>query len=138
MSMRAGKEREAASAAREHLNEPVTADGLKKAWNEFAKAHSSEPALSNAMNKYLPEQAPDGRWLVAVDSVVTSNLLMSEFEQLIPYLRKALRNDDFNINVTISSNGIPPEYWSDTQVLNQLLENPEFAEFYNFLHLTMR
>lgn len=118
--------------------QPVTVEALRSAWLEFAKAHSAEPAICNAMNKFVPEQAPDGRWVVVVDSTVTYNLIYAEFEQLIPYLRHNLGNDEFQLNISISSNGIGPEYWSDTQVLNHMLEDPAFAEFYKVMHLTMR
>lgn len=139
LSMRANKEHDSTAAnAVQHRNEPVTAEALSNAWLEFAKAHSAEPAICNAMNKFVPEQAPDGRWIVAVDSTVTSNLLAAEFDQLLPYLRNSLRNDDFTVNIIINSNGIGPEFWSDTQVLNHLLEEPSFAEFYKLMHLTMR
>lgn len=117
---------------------PVTVEALHNAWLEFAKAHSGEPAICNAMNKFMPQQAPDGRWVVVVDSTVTSNLINAEFEQLIPYLRQTLGNDEFRLKISISSNGIGPEYWSDTQVLNHMLEDPAFAEFYKVMHLTMR
>ncbi len=126
------------AASRQPRLQPVTAGSLREAWLSFAKLHSTEPAICNAMNKFLPEQAPDGRWVVVVDSTVTSNLIQAEFEQLIPFLRNALSNDEFSLNLSISSNGIGPEYWSDSQVLSHMLEDPAFAEFYKVMHLTMR
>ncbi|MFG6385475.1 MAG: DNA polymerase III subunit gamma/tau [Muribaculaceae bacterium] len=137
LSMQVNKAADTADKA-VHRSEPVTAEALSKAWLDYSKAHSAEPAISNAMNKFVPELAPDGRWVVVVDSVVTSNLIGAEFEKLVPYLRDSLRNDDFNLNINISSNGIGPEFWSDTTLLNHMLESPDFAEFYRIFHLTMR
>ena len=108
LSMQVNKAADTADKA-VHRSEPVTAEALSKAWLDYSKAHSAEPAISNAMNKFVPELAPDGRWVVVVDSVVTSNLIGAEFEKLVPYLRDSLRNDDFNLNINISSNGIGPD-----------------------------
>ncbi len=90
------------------------------------------------MAKSVPEAAPDGRWVLAVDSAVSRNLIASHLDTLIPHMRDALRNDAFNLHIRVTDTGLGPEFWSDTQVLAHLMERPAFAQFFKTFNLTLR
>lgn len=138
LSMRGATHNDAAASASASLRaEPFTPEAVTAAWTAFAEAHGAEPALAAAMRKFVPE-LKDGKWDVGVDSIVTANLLQSQLDHLMPHMRDALRNDSFDLHFTILNQGvIPPEYWSDTQVLQHMLEDPDFAAFYKKMHLTV-
>ncbi len=127
----------AAAIGATHRDTPVTAKGVKKAWLDFGNAHSAEPALSNLIKKVAPRHSEGNRWEVEVDSQVTANLLTDHLEELMPYLRDRLANDDFTLGITVSSAGLGPEFWSDSQVLQHLMQNKTFADFYKKFHLTL-
>ncbi len=117
--------------------EPYTAEQVARAWTQYAQEHRDEPAVSNAMAKFIPVTTDSGAsWTVTVDSTVTSNLFAAEFDRLIPYMRNTLGNDTFTLSVNVRAGNMGPEYWSDSQVLAHLLKQETFSEFYKFMHLT--
>lgn len=119
-------------------DEPFTSAQVADAWKAYAAARPSEPPLVSLMAKSVPEAAPDGRWVLAVDSAVSRNLIASHLDTLIPHMRDALRNDAFNLHIRVTDTGLGPEFWSDTQVLAHLMERPAFAQFFKTFNLTLR
>ena len=140
LSMHGNKPAEAttSASAMQGRHEAFTPEALKAAWDAYRQAHTSEPAMANAMAKYSPQITDSGQWALVVDSVVTSNMINAALDDLLPYLRNALRNDDFSFKTVVKSEGLGPEFWSDSQVLTHMLNDKDFAEFYSFMKLTMR
>lgn len=116
-----------------------TPDDVASAWQQYADAHRSEPAVSNAMKKFSPRPTDNPAvWKLTVDSTVTANLLAGELDKLMPHMRNSLKNDSFTLNIDVNAGTMGPEYWSDTQVLANLMQQQQFADFYKLMHLTMR
>ncbi len=131
----AAPETKSSSALR---REPFSPQNVADAWRAYAEAHKNEPPLTSLMAKSAPEPAPDGRWALIVDSQVSKNLINSHLDTLLPHMRDALHNDAFDIHVRVTDTGLGPEFWSDSQVLAHLMQNPAFAEFYKTFGLTLR
>ena len=116
---------------------PFTEQMMKEAWLQTAASFSTEPALANLLKKFVPETAPDGRYVLVVDSQGTQAYISDRLDQIMPRMRDALANDDFTFVFSVHAVELAPEFWSDTQVVNHLMKNPEFAEFYKYFGLSL-
>ncbi|MDE6334725.1 MAG: hypothetical protein K2L77_08790, partial [Muribaculaceae bacterium] len=67
----------------------------------------------------------------------SAKLLDDNIEQLLAYIRNAVRNDSWSLHTEIHSAGLGPEFWSDSQVLKHLLADEDFAKFYADFHLKL-
>ena len=116
---------------------PFTPLMVKDAWAEVARSFKTEPALSSLLKRFSPEEAPDGRYVLVVDSGGTKDYIAGRLDQIIPRMRDALCNDDFNFVFSVHQVGLAPEFWSDSQVIQHLMKNPEFAAFYKQFGLSL-
>ena len=116
---------------------PFTDQMMKEAWRKVADTFKNEPVLFNLLNKFVPEIAPDGRTVLVVDSNGTQNFLEERLDHILPRMRDELVNDEFSFIFSIKEVALSPEFWSDTQVVNHLLQNPDFAEFYKTFGLSL-
>lgn len=83
----------------------------------------------------MPGSEPDA-WIVKVEQ--SAALLLNDIiDELLAYVRNALRNDSWSLHTEIHSSGLGPEFWSDSQVLKHLLADEDFAKFYNDFHLKL-
>jgi len=137
LSMHASHTATAANDASHTRAEAFTAVQVIDAWHTFGKLHSAEPALATLIEKFTP--APGERhaeWSVTLDRTA-ARLLETRIDELMEYLRNAIRNDSFVLRINIQEAGLGPEFWSDSQVLKHLLADEAFAKFYKDFHLKL-
>lgn len=120
-----------------HRGRPFTEQMMKDAWAKLPEEFASEPALANMLKKFVPELAPDGRYVLVVDSNGTQSYISDRLEEIMPKMRDALVNDDFTFAFSVKEVSLSPEFWSDTQVLSHIMQNPDFAAFYNHFGLSL-
>ena len=139
-AMRIGAQNRTANEAKPIVTRtrPFTEQMVKDAWAQVSQSFAAEPALASLLSKFSPELAPDGRYVLVVDSDGTREYLAGRLEQIMPKMRDALCNDIFAVAFSVKSVGLSPEFWNDSQVLAHLMENPEFAQFYKEFGLTLR
>ena len=131
----AAKDAAATVAAR---SEPYSEEAVRAAWEAFIKINSARPALVSELAKSYPVHAQNGAWVSVVDSQATGQLFTRHLDELIPFMRNQLRNDSFTFEIKVSSTGLGPEYWSDSQVLQHLLEHDDFKQFFASFNLSLR
>lgn len=116
---------------------PFTEQQLQNAWSDMASAFNSEPALQGILRKFSPIIAPDSRNVLVVDSHGTQEYIEERIDDIIVKMRDLLDNDLFVLSFSVKEMALAPEFWSDSQILSNMLQNAEFAEFYNFFGLSL-
>lgn len=123
------------TAAPKTRTSPFKQENLTGAWLSYAALHNKENALVTAMHSSQPKLS-GGNICVEVTKA-TLPILQESLDNIIRFLREKLDNDSVVIDFVQKGDALEPKYWNDTQVVNHLLENAEFKEFYDLLKLTL-
>ncbi len=138
LSIHGSRAAQADEASAHSRREAYTAAQVLDAWKAFgAQREKTMPALSTLIRNItpMPGSEPDA-WIVKVEQ--SAALLLNDIiDELLAYVRNALRNDSWSLHTEIHSSGLGPEFWSDSQVLKHLLADEDFAKFYNDFHLKL-
>lgn len=81
--------------------EPVTDQGLRQAWHEFAATHPEHRILSSSMRSTLPVRTGETSFAVTVGHPAHAQAFESAMSELMEYLRSSLRNDALTLEVRI-------------------------------------
>lgn len=86
--------------------EPIDFDELKMSWRRFASEMKSQgmETIYNAMIKRDPKPISETHYLMEVDNLIQVSLVNADMEKLTTYMRKALKNFDFFLEVKETEN----------------------------------
>ncbi|MBP5498291.1 MAG: DNA polymerase III subunit gamma/tau [Muribaculaceae bacterium] len=84
---------------------PFTAEELIAAWNDYIAKNSHEKVVINTMRTSLPQRIDDDTYQIVVESEVQVNFIENSKSKILKFLRKALKNDFFALNVVVSQAG---------------------------------
>lgn len=121
--------------------EALTAEGVRKAWLEYADALTSEQVLASAMRTCLP--VPDGEshdetFKVAYESPAQAEVLEKWLPVITRELAGKLHNPDLRFRPEQVSGKGSPLAWTERQVLDHLLStNENLSELVDRLKLTL-
>ncbi len=125
-------------ATSHNRREQYDARQVLDAWRAFGALKEKElPALFTLINNFTPAPSEIAdSWVIKLDPAAAIQL-NDNIDELVAYIRNALRNDAWSLRTEIQSSGLGPEFWSDSQVLKHLLADESFAKFYNDFHLKL-
>lgn len=108
--------------------EPVTPDGVARAWQKYIDDHPKDFALIQIMSAAKPELV-NGHYQLAL-SVANSTLMSGAVDQVIAHMRVTLRNDAFTFILNTIEGELPPEFWNERKIFDHMLaKSPTFTAF---------
>lgn len=130
--------KEAAAAALGQRHQPYDTPEVHAAWQAYIVKNEHRPAIKSELLASFPTRTDGDLWTTVVGSHATADLFAKEMDSLIPFMRQQLANDAFNLEIRVDSQELGPKYWSDTKVLQHLVEErQEFAQFCKAFRLTL-
>ncbi len=123
---------QATDAARTVRTQPFTLEQLKAAWQGYIEQHQHERALVTTMSYAQPQ--PGGsveQYVVVVGSSAEQKNMDEHKEELLRFLKDALKNDQLVVDVKVSEVPIDtPKILSPREIVEGIKQNnPQFTQF---------
>jgi len=127
-----------AGAADNIREQPYTSDSLNRAWQGYIQAHPTEHILINTMRASYPAQIDGDRYKMMVENEMQRNVIDQSMSSLLGFVRDALKNDRFTLEVEINQGESSPHTWNEREVLDHMLQSiPSLRGFIDDLGLTL-
>lgn len=98
-------------------------------WSAVAKAFPADPLLTSVLVAVKPERKSPTRFAVATGTEMQAEIVRKALPDVLAKLRDGLENDEVEIEVTVCEGEMPPQFWTEQQVLEHLLKSsPAVAE----------
>lgn len=115
--------------------EPFTKEQLKEKWNAFLPRLNDRPSLKATLTT-LPEIQEDYTLVLAIESRIQDELLVTVKPELISWLRKELRNSKINLKTVITEIKREKMFYSDIEKFQEMAsKNPNLALLKKSLNL---
>lgn len=112
-----------------HHNKACTDDDILSAWKDSLSKLQGDPMLMSVAQMADADVA-DNKLRLTVPASVQADMLTSEKDHLIGMLRKALDNDDIDMEICLDDSRLDPAYWTEKRVLENMLRSyPMMAEY---------
>ncbi|MDE6135103.1 MAG: hypothetical protein K2F79_05970, partial [Muribaculaceae bacterium] len=99
------------------------------AWRKCTGAFTSEPVLRSALSVARPEHANGHTYVLTVTNNMQVDALEKELSSITAMMRDLLRNDAVNFTVRLSQAELPPQFWTEKQVLDHMVaHHPAIVE----------
>lgn len=93
-------------------------------------ARPTERILVNTMRASFPQCKDGTSYIMMVENEKQAELMMQSMPELLAFVRDAVRNDNFTLEVEINQGEASPHTWNDREVMNHMLETiPALSEF---------
>ncbi len=133
-SMEIKKEMEAQpkTATVETRHNAYSDEDMAKAWDECTAAFLKEPVVYNTLLAVKPERQGADEFKLGVGSSIQVDILEGKIGDISRRLRDALSNDDIKLKVEILEGELPPAFWTEDQVLQDIIKrHPQVEQFMN-------
>lgn len=120
--------------------EPLTADGVRRAWLSFADAHTSEHVLASTLRTCLPQKSDEDAVMfkISYESPAQADTLDKWLPVLTRELAAKLRNPDLRFVTELVSGEGSPLAWTEKQVLEHLMgQNENVRKLVESLRLSL-
>ena len=120
-------------------NEAFTPEAVAKAWQDFINANSKgRQVLTTVMQAARPMPAGQGRWVLVLSNQAQLEMVNESLGEVLSFMRDALRNDSFSVEMTVENGEPTPEIWSRAELLRHMAEDSsDFRDFIKEFHLTL-
>jgi DNA polymerase-3 subunit gamma/tau len=123
---------QAADATRTVRTQPFTLEQLKAAWQGYIEQHQHERALVTTMSYAQPQPGGSAeQYVVVVGSSAEQKNMDEHKEELLRFLKDALKNDQLVVDVKVSEVPIDtPKILSPREIVEGIKQNnPQFSQF---------
>ena len=123
---------QATDAARTVRTQPFTLEQLKAAWQGYIEQHQHERALVTTMSYAQPQPGGSAeQYVVVVGSSAEQKNMDEHKEELLRFLKDALKNDQLVVDVKVSEVPIDtPKILSPREIVEGIKQNnPQFTQF---------
>ena len=99
------------------------------AWSALTRAFPTEPMLTSVLVAVKPERKSAVCYVVTTGTEMQADIVRKAMPDVLKRLRDTLENDAVTIEVSVCEGDIPPEFWTEQQVLEHMLKtSPAVAE----------
>ena len=92
--------------------------------------------LVNTMKSCLPKLTDPRTFVVSVDSQIQVNVINEHLYELMTFLQKSLKNNQFSMQLRVNQPGEKEIIFSPKDVLMKMIEkNPDIKNFYDTFDL---
>lgn len=134
----AAPQQAAQGAAPTHRTDPFTTEKLQAAWQGFMNANPTRHILVNTMRASYPTLMDGVRYQVMIENEKQREELLAAMPELLRYMRDALSNDLFDIELELNQGEASPHTWNERQVLEHMASaNPGLRSFISDYGLTL-
>ncbi len=123
---------QATDATRTVRTQPFTLEQLKAAWQGYIEQHQHERALVTTMSYAQPQPGGSAeQYVVVVGSSAEQKNMDEHKEELLRFLKDALKNDQLVVDVKVSEVPIDtPKILSPREIVEGIKQNnPQFTQF---------
>lgn len=132
----AAPEQQAPTVQQEVLDTPFTEEALNAAWLAYTQTIPTEVVLVNTMKSCLPKLTDPRTFVVSVDSQIQVNIINEHLYELMTFLQKSLKNNQFSMQLRVNQPGEKEIIFSPKDVLMKMIEkNPDIKNFYDTFDL---
>lgn len=86
---------------RRDRREPVTPEGLSRAWTQFISENEDKGLLTGAMKSKIPEKVDEEEYEIKVAHPAQEQAFQTYMSSLLSFIRDRLKNDFFSLKVSI-------------------------------------
>ncbi len=127
-----------AAEARTHRTASYTDEQVNAAWDAYAAARPTERILINTMRACRPRNMGNDTYDVALENEIQTAEFRNRLVELLPYMRDAISNDNFNITLSINESGPAPTIWNDREILAHITSvSPEIVKLIDKFNLKL-
>jgi hypothetical protein len=133
-----GPSRTDAAETRTHRTASYTEEQVNAAWDAYAAARPTERILINTMRACRPRNMGNDTYDVALENEIQTEEFRNRLVELLPYMRDAISNDNFNITLSINESGPAPTIWNDREILAHITSvSPEIVKLIDKFNLKL-
>ena len=118
--------------------EPFTDEAFQAAWQAFIDSHATEHLLINTMRASHPVRVRDAHFRMDVEGPVQVEIMANAMQELLDFLRGALRNHALIVTAKATLGPTSPLTWTEREVLADIARrHPTLNTFISDLSLPL-